>query len=289
MKTAATSAASVASSANTPGATEGTPPSAISLMPEPAPIGSPGDAMSLLYLFEDRDQDLGTKEGSTQISSLQTQRNQEYKKELQSIAQEDEAAKHHSFWDDLGSVFGDIAKIAGVVASIAVAVCSLGAATPIAVLAVAGAVLSSASMADSEFHVLEKLGVDPSVVGWLDTGMAMAGAVCSMGAGMASAGQGVSSAVNTVGRFGSAAAGAASVVQGAADIEAGQAQGDEEQAEADQVVAQAQSNHDLRFMQIVIDELQSSDEESKQMLTTIANAKSTLDQTATDAAISVRG
>ena len=89
--------------------------------------------------------------------------------------------------------------------------------------------------------------------------------------------------------MGSAASGAATVVQGASDVEAGEAQSDEEQADADQVVAQAQSAHDLRFMQIVIDELQSSDEESKQMLTTIANAKSTLDQTATDVAISVRG
>ena len=252
-------------------------------------MGSPSDALSLLYLFESRDQDLGAKEGTTKISSLQTQRNQEFQKELKAVADADEAAKHHGFWDDLGSAFGDIAKIAGVVASIAVAVCSFGAATPIAVLAVAGAVLSSASMADGEFHILRKLGVDARVAGWVDTGISLVGSVCSMGAGMVSAGQGASDAASAIGRVGSAAAGAATVVEGAADIEAGDAQSDQEQAEADQVVAQAQSDHDLRFMQIVIDELQSSDEESKQMLTTIANSKSTLDQTATDVAISMRG
>jgi hypothetical protein len=259
-------------------------------MPEPTPPnGSPGDALSLLYLFEDRDQDLGVEEGTSKIASTQTQRNQEFQKETQAIAKEDDAAKHHSFWDNLGSFFSDVAKVAGVVASIAAAVCSFGAATPIAVVAVAGVILSSASLADGEFHILQKLGVDPSVAGWIDTGMAVAGAACSMGAGMATAGQSASEVASSVSRAGSVAAGAATVVQGASDVEAGEAQSDEEQADADQVVAQAQSDHDLRFMQIVIDEIQSSDEESKQMLTTIANTKSTLDQTATDAAISVRG
>lgn len=289
MNTAATSTASIASSSNASVPVPSASPE-VPLMPEPGTaLGAPSDALSMLYLFESRDQGLGVEEGTSKIASLQTQRNEAFQKELQAIAQADEAAKHHSFWDDLGSAFGDIAKIAGVVASIAVAVCSFGAATPIAVLAVAGAVLSSASMADGEFHILQKLGVDPGVVGWIDTGMAAAGAICSMGAGMASAGQGASSAVNMVSRVSSAAAGAATVVKGASDIEAGEAKGDEEQAEADEVVAQAQSDHDLRFMQIVIDELQSSDEESKQILTTIANTKTTLDQTATNAAISVRG
>jgi hypothetical protein len=290
VNTAATSAASVASSSSASGAAAGTPPPETSLMPEPAPaIGSPSDALSLLYLFEDRDQDLGVQEGTSKVSSLQTQRNQEFQKEQQAIAKEDEAAKHHSFWDNLGSFFSDLAKVAGVVASIAAAVCSFGAATPIAVVAVAGAILSSASLADGEFHILQKLGVDPSIAGGIDLGMSLVGAACSMGAGAAAAGQSASEVASTVSRAGSLAAGAATVVQGASDVEAGEAQSDQEQAEADQVVAQAQSDHDLRFMQIVIDELQSSDEESKQMLTTIANTKSTLDQTATDAAISVRG
>jgi hypothetical protein len=289
VNTAATSAASVASSSATSAAVSTSAPET-SLMPDPGPaIGSPDDALSLLYLFEDRDQDLGVEQGTSQVASLQTQRNQEFQKELQAIAQEDEAAKHHSFWDDLGSFFSDVAKVAGVVASIAAAVCSLGAATPIAVVAIAGAVLSSASLADGEFHILQKLGVDPKLAGGIDLGMSFAGAACSMGAGMAATGQGVSEAAGIVGRVGSVVSGAATVVQGASAIEAGEAQADAEQAEADQVVAEAQSDHDLRFMQIVIDELQSSDEESKQMLTTIANSKSTLDQTATDAAISVRG
>jgi hypothetical protein len=287
---ATTSAASVASSSSSSRAVAVSPPSETPLMPEPAPaIGSPGDALSLLYLFEDRDQDLGVEEGTSKIASLQAQRNQEFQKETQAIAKEDEAAKHRSFWDNLGSLFSDIAKVAGVVASIAAAVCSFGAATPIAVVAVAGAILSSASLADGEFHILQKLGVDPSIAGDIDLGMSLAGAACSMGAGMAAAGQSVSDAASAVSRVGSAASGAATVVQGASDVEAGEAQSDEERADADQVVAQAQSDHDLRLMQIVIDELQSADEESKQMLTTIANAKSTLDQTATDVAISVRG
>lgn len=291
MNTASTSAATRASaSAGPPPATSPPSPSSTTLMPEPAAdLGSPGDALSLLYLFEDRGQSLDAEQGTSKISSLQTQRNQEFQKELQAIAQADEAAKHRSFWDDLGSVFSAIAKVAGVVASIAAAVCSFGAATPLAVVAVAAVVLSTASLADGEFHILEKLGVDPSVAGWIDTGMAVVGSACSMGAGIAAAGSAGADAASDIGRVGSVVSGATSIVKGASDIESGEAQADEEDAEADQVAAQAQSAHDLRFMQIVIDELQSSDEESKAMLTTIANAKGTLDQTATGVAISVRG
>ncbi len=260
------------------------------LLPDPtaSALGG-GDPLSLIYLFEAKDQTLGVEQGAHKIASLQTERNQALQKEQQAIANEDDAAKHHSFWDNLGSVLGDVAKVAGVVASIAAVVCTFGAATPVVVLAVAGAVLSSASLADGEFHLLQKLGVDSKTAGWIDLGMGVAGAACSMGATLASGARAASEATNIVSRAATVTSGAATIGQGSAVIEGGEAQADGEQAAADAVSAKAQSDRALRFTQVVLDEIQRSDGQSKQILSTLAATEGTLDQTATNAAIGIRG
>jgi hypothetical protein len=259
------------------------------LLPEPTSVVGTADPLALLYLFEAKDQTLGVEQGTSKIAALQTERTQALQKEQQAISREDDAAKHHSFWDDLGSVLGDVAKVAGVVASIAAVVCTFGAATPIVVLAVAGAVLSSASLADGEFHILHKLGVDPSTAGWIDVGMGVAGAACSMGASLASGAQATKEAATVVSRAAAVTTGAATIGEGSAAIEAGEAKSDGEQAAADEALAKAHTDRSLRFTQRVIDEIQTSDDESKQILGTLAATKESLDETATNAAMAVRG
>jgi hypothetical protein len=159
-----------------------------SLMPDPDMTALAGhDALSLMYFFEAKDQSLSVDGGTARIQGLQAERNRSFVQERQAIAKEDDAAKQGGFWGDMGHILGDVAKVAGIVAAVAVTVCTAGTAAPVAALAIAGILLSSASFVDGEFHVLQKLGVDPKAAGWVDTGMAVVGAVCSFGAGAASA------------------------------------------------------------------------------------------------------
>jgi hypothetical protein len=260
------------------------------LLPAPDASCPPGfDPLSLIYFFESKDQGLNLEVGSERIQGLQAERNQALTQERQAIENEDGAAKSHGFWSDLGNVLGDVAKVAGVVASIAAAVCTAGAAAPIAALAVAGVLLSSASFVDGEFHVLQKLGVDQKTAAWLGTGMTVAGALGSFGAGVAAGAQAASSAASIVARTASVTSGAASMAQGASTIETGLTQAAYDQSTADEAQAEAQSAHALRFMQAVIDEAETSDDASKEIMTTIVVTKGIQDTTAVDSATAVGG
>jgi hypothetical protein len=288
--TAPSNASSAAAAPSQP-----TPPVvATSLLPDPAPAALAGaDPLSMLYLFESKDQSLGIDEATKRISALQTERHQALAQEKQAIQQAAEAANNHSFWDDLGSVFGEVAKVAAVVVSVAAAVVSFGAATPLAAIAIAGAVLSTASIADGEFHVLHSLGVDDKTAGLIDTGMALGGAALTFGAGVGTAaatgGKAVSSLASTAARASAVVSGAAAIGRSASEMEAGLAQADSDRAAADEVAAVARSAQVQRFIQMIIDQTQSADQQSQHITHTIANTKTIQNETALTAATAVRG
>lgn len=260
------------------------------LLSEPLPdaLGS-ADPLSMLYLFESSDQQLGADEGTKKVAALQSERHQAIEQEQRAIQQAVDASKQHGFWDTLGSICGEVAKVAAVVASIAAAVGTLGAATPIAAVAIAGAVLSSASFADSELHVLHALGVDDQTTGWVDLGMSLGGAALSVGAGVAAAGRVASGLPSFIGRTGAVVAGAGEVGKGACGIAAGQAQADADRAEADRVAALAQEDQGAARTRSAIVEAQTSDQQSQQIMETIANTKAVRNETSLGAAIAVRG
>jgi hypothetical protein len=271
-----------ASPAPQPPGVEGT-----SLLPDPSGGALAGaDPLSMLYLFESKDQQLGVTSGTDEITALQNERHQALQQEQQAIEKAIDAQSNRSFWNDLGSVCSEVAKVAVVVASVAAAVATLGAATPIAALAIAGAVLSTASFVDGECHVLRALGVDDATAGWVDTGMAIGGGLLSLGAGVAAGGQ---AAASTISRAGSVVAGVSGIGTAAARIGTGEAQAEGDRAAADQVAAQAHSDQAARRMEIVASDTQSSDEQAQQILSTIANTKAIQDQTAVSAATAVRG
>jgi hypothetical protein len=287
VSTAPPTIAATAQASATQPAPNGEPPS---LLTDPVPSALAGaDPLSMLYLFESRDQQLGVDQGTKKIAALQTERHQALAQEQQAIQQAMDAQKSRSFWDDLGGICGEVAKVAAVVASVAAAVATLGAATPIAALAIAGAVLSSASFVDGECHVLRALGVDDKTAGWIDSGMAIGGSVLSVGAGMAAGGQAASSTLATVNRASAVVAGVGEIGRGASTIEAGEALARSDQAAADQIAAQARSDHAQRLMQIVIDDTQSSDQTSQRTMGTIANTRTIQNETALFAATAVRG
>ncbi|AKU99916.1 hypothetical protein AKJ09_06580 [Labilithrix luteola] len=97
----------------------------------------------------------------------------------------DATINSRQFWADLEKGALEVGKWAAVAGSVALAVVSLGSAAPVAALAIAGAVLSCASTADSEFGIMEKMGVDKETAGWIDVGMAIGGALCGGAAGLA--------------------------------------------------------------------------------------------------------
>jgi hypothetical protein len=262
----------------------------VSLLPEP-PGGAlaGGDPLSAIYLFESKDSNDQLQSGTDRVRGLQTERAQALQKELSAIQQEDDAVKHKSFWDSLGSVLGEVAKVAAVVASVAAAVVTCGAAAPLAAVAIVGVVLSTAAFVDGEFHVLRALGVDDKTAGFIDLGMSIGGALCSGGAALASSAQTASSTVVTIKTTATVVTGVTAVGGGVATIESGQAQAGIDRADADQVVAEALSDHYLRSIQTIIDEVQDSDEKSKQILKTIVAAKGIENDTAAIAAGSIKG
>jgi hypothetical protein len=260
------------------------------LLPDPSAGALAGaDALSMIYLLESKDQQLGVASGSQKITTLENERHQALATEQKAIAQAVDAQSHHSFWDDLGSVCSEVAKVAVVVASVAAAVATLGAATPIGALAIAGAVLSTASFVDGECHVLRSLGVNAAAAGWIDTGMAVGGGLLSCGAGVVAGGKAASSALSTLSRAGSVVAGVSGIGTAAAQIGKGEAQAQEDQAAADEVAAQAQSDHAARLIEVAIGDTQTSDEQARRIMGVIANTKTTWDQTALSAAMAVRG
>jgi len=261
------------------------------LLPDPSAAAlAASDPLSLLYLFESKDQQLGVDQGTQKVAALQTERHQALDQELKAIQQAVDASNHHSFWDSLGSVFSEVAKVAAVVASVAAAVATCGAATPLAALAIAGAVLSSAAFVDGEAHVLQKLGVKGATAGWIDAGMSIAGGLTSFGVGsLATAANAASPALSIVSRGGAVVGGIGQIGAGASAIGVGQAQASADQAAADEVVAQVLADHAQRQIQIAIEDTQSSDAQSKQAMDTIANTKAIQNATAEFATAAVKG
>jgi hypothetical protein len=261
-----------------------------SLLADPVPGALAGaDPLSMIYLFEAKDQQLGVAASQKKIAGLEDERHALLAQEEQAIQHAIDAQKNRSFWDDLGSVFGEVAKVAAVVASVAAAVVTVGAATPIAALAIAGAVLSTASFADGELHVLHTLGVDDKTAGWIDMGMALGGSAMSFGAAIAAGGQVASSAVSTFGKAAGVVGGAGAIGTAAAKIAEGQALADGDQAAADEVLAAARSDHATRLMQLIIGDAQTSDEQSQKIMRAIVTSKTIQDDTTLAAAAGVRG
>jgi hypothetical protein len=252
--------------------------------------------LSLLFFLESRDQNAAADQGAKRVEGLQTERHQALQKELSAIAQEDAAAHDHDFWSDLGSILSDVAKVAGVVASLAAVVCTAGAATPIAALAIGGAILSTASLADGEFHVLAKLGLDSNTAGWIDVGLSLGGGVASGGAGLlnaasttASATSAIDQTARTCNAVATVATGAADAGQGVATIEQGQAQAQADRDMADQIAATAQSAHAMRLLEALIRDVKAAQDGSERVLSTIRATKGIANETTITAAIAVRG
>jgi|GEM_PF-6637650 len=234
------------------------------LLEPPAELGDPNTAMLVLHKIM-----LSMRANSTESGKARIERNEQLVKhaieethkarEEQWEAEEDQGG----FWSDLAGVFGEIGKWVGAVASTALAICSCGAATPIAVLAVSGAVLSCASAIDSTFGISKEL-LGESASMWLNLGMSIGAAVCSGGAGVASMfGKGVQTAATATSGALRFSAGALTTAAGAANVTSSVARGvvagyrhDAETAAADVAAGENRQKRIERQISAILDVIQ---------------------------------
>ena len=188
-----------------------------SLLPEPNLAGL--DATDMLYVLQGQEQALGVQTSTGVIKQDQAAKDKAVKDQIAQVQKAIEASQHHSFWDDVGNALGAIGQVCAVVGSVAIAVASCGAGTVVAALAISACVLSTAGMAESQFHVLEDVGVDPNTAGMIGMGLSIGGAALSVGAGFTATGAEVADdAVKTTTTVAKATAKAAQVISGVADV-----------------------------------------------------------------------
>ena len=133
----------------------------------------PDEALAGFLVLEAMSRGVGLDAAIKNVNQLRQQKQAEWEKQKAALMEAMKAKEHSSFWGKLGKICGTLGKIAAVVASVAVAVGTGGAGAPL-VLAVAGACLSAAALAQGEFHILQKLGVSDKVAGYIEIGMAVA-------------------------------------------------------------------------------------------------------------------
>ncbi len=224
-----------------------------SLLPSPADI--PSDPLLMLSYCESRNGQFATSDGQKAIEGQDKTREKALKDLHAAIQAEVYAAQNKSFWDQLGNVFGEVAKAAAVVASIAAAVATCGAGSPLAALAVSGAVLSTAGFADGELHVLKQLGVSDQTAGIIDIALSAGGAGASItAAGLANVSSVVERTASVVGGVGAVGAAAGGLGSGLAQASGDRAVADELSAEAQQQAMDRLTTRTLEVMKDASDQ-----------------------------------
>lgn len=238
-----------------PGVTFG----AASLLALPGDVA--GDPLLALIALDGKGRRLGLRNAISQVNSASSQRHAAWEAQKRALREAAQAASEGGFWHDLGKTCCTVARIGAVVASVGAAVATCGAAAPIAALAIAGAVMSTAAFAQSEWHVLEKFDVDAKLAGHIEIGLTVGGAVCggaaAVGAGLTSAeaASGVQEWVGVGSRIAGGAAGASSAVAGYAHVREGMAAGKVEQRQADAIAWAAREARLGRLIDEILSEI----------------------------------
>lgn len=125
-----------------------------------------------------------------------------------------EMVESPNFWSDLKKGCMTVVKVAAVAAAVAATVVTCGGAGP--VLAAVVIALSAASLAQSELHLMEKVGLDPKIAAGIQIGMAVGAAISSFGATSAASTSQLIRAAQSVKQAASLVQGGAAVVGGTA-------------------------------------------------------------------------
>jgi hypothetical protein len=250
----------------------GTNPDNEGLLAEPMPAGS--DAIGAIYLMMSRDARTDAQGAMQDILNANEARRVAQERYLAALERQRQEEDDSSFWGDIAGTLGTVAKVAGCVAAVAFAVCTAGAGTPIAVLAISGAVASSASLAQSELGLFDGLMGEEAADRfgfWLGVG----GAAASVGAaGLTYLGTDAAAQAAAASEVANTTKNAALVVGGVSGAAAGGAKlvqdYHRERAENHRADA-AQARLDAQFQQFLINQLVAGLEETKERET--ANLK----------------
>jgi len=187
------------------------------------------------------------------------------------------AANSPNFWKDVEFGATKVAEVAAIVGSVAESVATFGAGS-VGAVAVTALVLSSASMAESDCHVLERCGVSAKAAMYIDVGCSLAAAaVGGYGAATSSAEKlgTLATAAKAVGSAMQTADGAAAMVSGGAHIRNGYFAADAQDASADATHAEARQESIQQVMNMLLDGIKDASESNKRALQSLQGAMQT--------------
>jgi len=256
-------------------------PSGANLLLSPKDNVDPDEALAGFLVLEAMSHGVGLDAAIKNVNRLRQQKQAEWETQKAALMAAVQAEEHSSFWGKLGKICGTLGKIAAVVASVAVAVGTGGAGAPL-VLAVAGACLSGAALAQGEFHILQRLGVSDKVAGYVEIGMAVASIACSFGASALKGAEAVSTfqkVMNTSGKVVAITGAVASGAAGVAAIEKGNADGDAQDWYAQAAKAKLDESHYDQLLTWVLGQLDNNEKEHRKMVNGVKDAIETRDAT----------
>ena len=242
----------------------GVPSGQASLLPEPQPL-SDDDAMAGFLALESRSRSVSLSRAVRNIGALRQERRVEWEKQKAALCEAAKAHEDSGFWGGIGEICGTIGKVAAVVTSVAAAVTTGGAGLPFA-LAVAGACLSTAALAQGEFQILQELGVDGKTAGYIELGLVAGGVICTGAAVWMTAPSATQSerVADTMKKVSTATAGAATITAGVAIGKKYAADAKTEDCYADAAAAHLEETRLDRMLARILDELEESERSYRQ-------------------------
>lgn len=146
------------------------------------------DALGRVYLLMSNLNELSGEDQQKQIEAAAKELQKLFKEKIAEIQESMKAQEKKGLWGSIVSALGKVAGYVGVAVAVAATVVTFGGAAPLSAMAIVGLGLSLLATAESKFQLLEAAGLDPKTAGWITVGLAIAGAVCSLGATFMSSG-----------------------------------------------------------------------------------------------------
>lgn len=179
------------------------------------------DALGRVYLLMSNLNELSGEDQQKQIEAAAKELQKLFKEKIAEIQESMKAQEKKGFWGSIVSALGKVAGYVGVAVAVAATVVTFGGAAPLSAMAIVGIGLSLLATVESKYHLLEAAGLDPKTAGWITVGLAIAGAVCSLGATFMSSGVKAVKAVEDFVALAEKGGDVASILSGATTVAGG--------------------------------------------------------------------
>ncbi len=254
------------------------------LLPQPSVEGDP---MAALYTLLSQNRTASLKQGIGDLHRSRKLKKQELDRAKAALREAAKAQKKGGFFSRLAKKCAGIAKYAAVAASVALAVGTAGAGTPIAILAISGAAMSTAAVVQSETQILQKMGMSDDWANGFQTGLMIGGAACGLATGAAllcgAGGQVAASSLQVAAqKLGSAAAGVqglSTAAGGYAGWQAGEANADATKQFAEVAKARAAEERLERMVMQILSDIEASEKADQRTLGHLRGAIEARDNT----------